>query len=305
MQTREPGICGLSSSETGFPLLTCALRGLRDKSTESQQSVMWYWEFSVSPVFHFRFILRLSLLHLRKKLSLIHLRSKLVNINTTHHTDLIKLNLSQWSEKDDVTLISWLFSGDKPELIEEKNNRPAAHVTGNITIKKKPIPRFSILHRTERGNRISPLLQGGLKPQCSLKLCAGILMQRGRSSLEPWPTGLKMVPCKSMRRDSTTFIHGWSWSFSIVLLPHRSYIRCLWGEQDTTCLLPWWRPTERVYALSRETPGPQRVTSAPPWSCKNSTEYLLMHLTQNILVTHIMATSLVSTRSDGLMFYIS
>lgn len=160
---------------------------------------------------------------------------------------------------------------------------------------------MSVPHRTERGDIISLLLQGGLKKQNSLRLCDGSLMQVGRSHPEEWHTSLKMVLCKSTRPDSTTFTHEWSWSLRTALLHPRSFTQCLWGERDAPHRWPWWRPTEPVSALSsRGTPGPQRVTSAPPCSCRNTTEFLWIYRTLFIWVMHIMPTSLVCTRSEEL-----
>lgn len=160
---------------------------------------------------------------------------------------------------------------------------------------------FSVLDKTERSDRLSLLLQGVLKQKNSPRLCDGSHRQVGRSHPEEWCTSSKMVLCKSTTPDSTTFTPGWSWPSRTVPLRPRLSTRCLWRERDAPRLWTWWRPTEQVSALiSRDAPGPQTVTSAPPCSCRNTTGFSSMCRTPLILVMLIMPTSSVSTRSEEL-----
>lgn len=145
------------------------------------------------------------------------------------------------------------------------------------------------------------LLQGVLKKKNSPRLCDGICTQAGRTHLEALLTSIKTVRYELMRPDSITFIHEWSWSLQTVPLHPFLFTLRLWGEKDALHLWLWWRPTEQVFALSsQDTPGPQRVTSAPPCTCRSMTEFLWMYLTPVILLMHITPTSLVFTRSEVL-----
>lgn len=156
---------------------------------------------------------------------------------------------------------------------EDTDKRAAAHVIGNIFIKSEAILWFSNLHRTERGNIISPLLQGRINKMDPIKPCVGSRRPVGPSQSVVCLTGLKMEPCRSMRPDSTIFTHVWSLSSSTVFLNTHSLTPCLWGEQDTPYLWNWWRPTERAAPSRRGTHGPQTVTSALHCSCRNMTEF--------------------------------
>lgn len=148
-------------------------------------------------------------------------------------------------------------------------------------------------------DRISHVFQGVLKRRSSPRLWGGSHKSAKRSPQGGSLTSSRTELCRSTRRESTTFTRGWSWSSETAPPPPPSTTWCLWGEGDGLQLWPWWRPTERVSAVSSpHTPGPLRATSPPPCSCRPTTEFMSTCRSPPLSVTGITPTSLVSIRSD-------
>lgn len=188
--------------------------------------------------------------------------------------------------------------GDKDE------DRPAAHVIGrlNVMIRMEPTLCDSLFCWWR--DTVPLLLQGGLKKGTPI-LCAGIRGRVGLSHPEESLTSFRTAPCKSTRPDSSTSTPEWSWSLRTVTSSPHLFTLCLWGEKESPYPWPWWRPTERVSAPSiQDARGPQRVTSAPPCSCRNKTGSLWMFRSPILSVMNIMPTSLVFTRSEELEVFV-
>lgn len=179
------------------------------------------------------------------------------------------------------------------------DTRPAAHVMGKTEWETPERLCATSSHALkELIDRFSFCLQELSVTKKSLRLCAGIHMWCQRSPQGALRTVLRTALCKSASTDATTFTRGWSSSSMTAPL---LTILCLWGGTASLYPRSWWRATGRVSApCGLVTPGPRRVTWAPPCSCRNMTGCTWTCPIPGNWPTNLTPTSLASTRSKAL-----